>query len=338
MRHMKKMRKSADSKGKSLFSVLANKARLNILFALVGGEKNVTQLEQELGIGQTLVSYGVKRLTAGGFIKVRRHRQFRYYSLNKGFADPFLRAIDPTLKKGPKGELRLRAIITQSPITVIAYDAEGLVTFVSGDTESRFGVSPRKMLGGPLFGLLRSRKDTVGNFRRALSGQTSHWTLARGGRTFDATAVPYKRGRRVVGGICVTHDMSRHAEAEAVLRQTIGEWRSLAEGSPDLIAHIDRRGVILVVNRQLEGLSKERVIGTVLYDYLPKHVRSEVARRLRAVFASGKKEGFRSKGLGRDDAEGMFECRIVPFRNRGKIVAVTFTARDIAEDLKSGRA
>lgn len=338
MRHMKKTRKSAASKGKTMFSVLANKARLNILFALVGGEKNVTQLEEGLGIGQTLVSYGVKRLADGGFIKVRRHRQFRYYSLNKGFADPFLRAIDPTLKKGPKGEVRLRAIITQSPITVIAFDAQGHVTFVSGDTKSRFGITSRKLLGGPLFGILRSRKDTVGNLRRALGGETSHWTIGRGGRTFDATAVPYKRGRRVIGGICVTHDMSRHAEAEAVLRRTIEEWRSLAEGSPDLIAHIDRHGVILVINRRLEGLSKERVIGTLLYEYLPKDLRAEVAGRLRAVFASGKKEGFRSKGLGRDDADGMFECRMVPFRNRGKIVAVTFTARDIAQESRSARA
>jgi len=83
-------------------SALANKARLSIVFALLNGEKNVSELVETLGLEQTLVSHGLKRLASQGYVKMRRQGNFHYYSLNKKFALPILHAIDPTLKKGRK--------------------------------------------------------------------------------------------------------------------------------------------------------------------------------------------------------------------------------------------
>ncbi|HTK05013.1 MAG TPA: metalloregulator ArsR/SmtB family transcription factor [Candidatus Eisenbacteria bacterium] len=319
----KKMNKSAE---KALLSTLANKARLNIVFALVDGEKNVTEIMETLGIGQTLVSHNLKRLAGSGFVRVRRQGNFRYYSLNKDFAAPFLQAIDPTLRRGRGDSIRLRAIIMQSPVVIIAFDREGVITFVSGDTMPRFGLAARRMLGATLAGL--SRRDLKDLDRPALEGKTVGRTIRTGKKTFDILTVPYRDASgRVIGGISVTHEVTGRAGAEAALRSIAREWRSLAEGSPDLIADVDRDGVFLVVNREIKGFTREQVIGTVLYDYLPESIRKEVGAKLRNVFRTGREEHFRSTGVGRTVAEGMFECRIVAHKNKGRAISVTFTAR-----------
>ena len=147
-----KLNKSAE---RALLGALANKVRLNIVFALVEKEKNVTELMETLGIGQTLISHNLKRLAASGFVKVRRQGNFRYYSLNKDFAEPFLQAIDPTLRRGPHEGRRLRAIFMQSPVVIAAFDRDGIITFVSGDTMPRFGLPTQKMLGRRIADLAR---------------------------------------------------------------------------------------------------------------------------------------------------------------------------------------
>src|SRR6188474_1641681 len=72
-----------------MFSALANKVRLDILVCLGGGEKNVSTLMKELGLGQTLVSHNLRKLVVVGFINDRKDGNFRYYSLNKEFSEPF---------------------------------------------------------------------------------------------------------------------------------------------------------------------------------------------------------------------------------------------------------
>ncbi|HTK60173.1 MAG TPA: metalloregulator ArsR/SmtB family transcription factor [Candidatus Baltobacteraceae bacterium] len=314
---------------KGLLGALANKSRLNILFALLEGEKNVSELAELFGLAQPLVSHNVKRLADAGFITSRRQGHFRYYSLNKDFSAPFLQAIDPTLRKGGKEKLRFRAILTQSPVVVLAYDTQGVITFVSGDTASNFGHAPPSLLGKSVFRSFPGREIALG-LRQALRGKTAYWTSKLRKSTFDFTCVPYKDARkRVIGGIVVSHDVSRRAEAETVLNRSVLEWRSLAEGSPDLIARIDRDGVFMIVNRDIAGHSREQVIGTVLYDYLPEAIRREAGTKLRRIFRLGGEASFLTKGMGKADMQGLFECRIMPLKRKGRTIAVTFTARAV---------
>jgi PAS domain S-box-containing protein len=109
----------------------------------------------------------------------------------------------------------------------------------------------------------------------------------------------------------------------------VQEWSSLAEGSPDLIARIDKKGIFLLANREIAGFTREKAIGTILYDYLPEGIRKEVRSKLRDAIGSGEERRFISSGIGQVNAPGMFECRIIPLKSKGKVIAVTFTARSI---------
>lgn len=66
----------------SLFRLLADKTRLNILFLLSEGERNVTSLCQELALPQPTVSHHLGLLRTDNVISNRRSGKQVFYSLN----------------------------------------------------------------------------------------------------------------------------------------------------------------------------------------------------------------------------------------------------------------
>lgn len=65
----------------NLLKLLANETRLQILCQLVSGEKPVTELENNLRLGQSAVSQHLSILRRGRVVKTRREAQRIYYSL-----------------------------------------------------------------------------------------------------------------------------------------------------------------------------------------------------------------------------------------------------------------
>jgi DNA-binding transcriptional ArsR family regulator len=81
----------------SLFRLLSDKTRLNILFLLGQGEKNVTALCEELKLPQPTVSHHLGLLRMSNVIANRRNGKQVYYSLN-GKLDAAASAIDVDLQ------------------------------------------------------------------------------------------------------------------------------------------------------------------------------------------------------------------------------------------------
>src|SRR3954470_5907548 len=66
----------------SLFRLLSDKTRLNILFLLSEGERNVTTLCEELKLPQPTVSHHLGLLRMNNVISNRRNGKQVFYSLN----------------------------------------------------------------------------------------------------------------------------------------------------------------------------------------------------------------------------------------------------------------
>ncbi|MAF94742.1 MAG: transcriptional regulator [Rhodospirillaceae bacterium] len=78
----------ASSKQASVFlKSLANENRLVILCALVDGEKNVSQLEEILGIRQPTLSQQLARLRADNLVSTRRQSKQIFYNLSSDEAE-----------------------------------------------------------------------------------------------------------------------------------------------------------------------------------------------------------------------------------------------------------
>lgn len=69
------------------FKVLAEPARLEILNALRGGERTVTELVRETGLGQANVSKHLRLLHAHGFVARRKEGVSVYYALAESVDD-----------------------------------------------------------------------------------------------------------------------------------------------------------------------------------------------------------------------------------------------------------
>ena len=68
----------------SLFRLLADKTRLNILLRLTDGERNVTSLCEELGLPQPTVSHHLGLLRMNNVVGNRRNGKQVFYVLHNG--------------------------------------------------------------------------------------------------------------------------------------------------------------------------------------------------------------------------------------------------------------
>ncbi len=69
-----------------LLRVMSNQKRLLILCKLVEGEKSVSQLQDETGLGQSTVSQQLAKLRGERLVSARRQAQSVYYSLSSSEA------------------------------------------------------------------------------------------------------------------------------------------------------------------------------------------------------------------------------------------------------------
>ena len=81
------------------FGSLANKNRLEIINILRKGKKCVSEICQETGFEQTMVSHNLKRLETCGMVFVEQEGKHRYYSANQETIKPLLEMIDGHMKK-----------------------------------------------------------------------------------------------------------------------------------------------------------------------------------------------------------------------------------------------
>ena len=63
------------------FRALGDETRLRMLEQLVAGERNVAELMELMGLGQSLVSHHLRSLREAGLVRDRRDGRWVYYSI-----------------------------------------------------------------------------------------------------------------------------------------------------------------------------------------------------------------------------------------------------------------
>lgn len=76
---------------------LANPARLRIAMHLLGGEKAVSEIEDELGLKQPNLSQYLAELREAGLVTTRREARSVFYALADAQAEALLRALSGQL-------------------------------------------------------------------------------------------------------------------------------------------------------------------------------------------------------------------------------------------------
>ncbi|MBI4257619.1 MAG: winged helix-turn-helix transcriptional regulator [Thaumarchaeota archaeon] len=81
------------------FKALANPARMSIMSLLHTEPRSVTEIFEELGFEQTMVSHHLRCLSFCGFVKSNRKGKSKIYSLNKETIVPILEIVERHLVK-----------------------------------------------------------------------------------------------------------------------------------------------------------------------------------------------------------------------------------------------
>ena len=90
---MEKLQLDDPKKASSFLKALANDNRLVIVCTLANGEKNVSELEEILGIRQPTLSQQLARLRSDGMVATRRESKQIYYSLASKEAERVIRML-----------------------------------------------------------------------------------------------------------------------------------------------------------------------------------------------------------------------------------------------------
>lgn len=83
-----------DAKYKRFFDTLSNRTRLEIIFSLREGSKNVSELTEQLGYHQSTISNNLQVLLDCEFVEKEKHGKKREYSLNEETIEPLLQIVD----------------------------------------------------------------------------------------------------------------------------------------------------------------------------------------------------------------------------------------------------
>jgi PAS domain S-box-containing protein len=120
------------------------------------------------------------------------------------------------------------------------------------------------------------------------------------------------RGGEVVAITMILSDVSERRLAEQALRRSESRWRFLWENVPDLIAELDGDGRIVVINRAVGEIDRERLIGTSVFDHLSPAAAVALRRTMETALRSGaptSHEVVMSSAAGRDR---WWSNRVVP--------------------------
>ncbi len=74
-----------------LFKVFGDSTRIRILYLLINGEKNVSDISDELSMNQSAVSHQLKTLKQSDLVKVRRDGKAMFYSLADSHVESILK-------------------------------------------------------------------------------------------------------------------------------------------------------------------------------------------------------------------------------------------------------
>ncbi len=162
--------------------------------------------------------------------------------------------------------------------------------------------------------------------------------------TKDGIIIPVEINSRVFnfGGkqtiISVVRDITERKVVEQELKESEEKWRALSENSPAHIMLCDREHKILFINRTVPDLSKEEVIGTPAYNYIPQKERQLAIDYRDSVWETGEPITYTTKYKTKKGDTRYFDVWHSPVFQNGKITALVSQHMDITEHKKAEEA
>jgi PAS domain S-box-containing protein len=331
---------------KVLFGALANPSRLQLLELLRQGEKNVSELVRNTGLGQSLVSHYLKVLSEAGLVSSRTVGSFRVYTLDQKTAEPLLQQIE-TLASATSGrvkaqlaEVRARydLLVETSPFAILLFRA-GRIVFANASAMTMFGAkSSKDLLDCTVTDFVPRRlHETVQSYRRNLRRGEPMPLIdirlkRRDGSEFDAEVegAPIAFGDKYEIQL-VVRDVTERLAMEAKLRDSEARMRLIMAQTPTYVLTVNRQLKCTYVNRVARGASRADAIGQDAVGFAVPESRPVLRAALKRAFKTGESQQILVRLFGRATGVCWYEIRIGALKAHGKVTELVAIADDVTE-------
>jgi PAS domain S-box-containing protein len=235
---------------------------------------------------------------------------------------------------------RYRTHFSLTDDVMFSFDHQFRVKSVSPNVEKVLGYKPEDLIGKTFHevGVLSPEylDEALDNALHLLSGQTIHSSIYEfitkdGTRKFgEMSGSPLKRDGRVVEVISVAREITRQLDHEKFLQESKATVQALLNACTDFMVLIGITGTLIYMNKAASeslGRSVKELLGTCLFDHLPKEVANRRKIYCEQVISSGNPIHFEDENQGR-----LIHSSLFPVYNElGKVTRIAIHARDITE-------
>lgn len=159
-------------------------------------------------------------------------------------------------------------------------------------------------------------------FRIVRGDGSQRWIRSRAFPVKDESGHIY----RIAG---LTEDITHQKAFEHLLEHWREKWQSLAIMSADFVVVADCQGTITFVNRAVEGLHVNDIIGSSIHQWVLPQFRQAQSEVVQSVLATGEVSSFECQGTGPHGQTRWYSVRVGPFRPHGKNEGITLYITDI---------
>ncbi len=238
-------------------------------------------------------------------------------------------------------EERYKLIDSASRDCIYSYDRQGRFTHANGSLCRLLGLRAEQVLG-KTHEELGFPPEQCAEWARlhqrvyetdATVVAETETPIPSGGRQyFEVVLNPmYDECGHIIGIAGTTRDINERKRSERILQESEGRLRSITDNIADTILQSDRSGRITYVNRIHPGLTRDQVLSSTIYDFVPPEMRSLVEEVLEQVFARGESRQYESLGPGPDDQWRYYDVTASPIFLGDQVISAVFLARDITD-------
>ena len=258
-----------------------------------------------------------------------------------------LNARDVTdVRVATENQRRLNAFLEATPDFVAIFDPHGRALTVNGAFREAAGVDPEDDLSAMTVTDLFSRSVTNRLMTEGIPAamRTGVWTGETWLQRADGTEIPISQvilAHRTPGGevefiSTLARDISQQKEAEAALRRSEEQFRSLIENALDIITVIDRERQIVFESpsvRRVLGYEPAELLGTGYLDLIHEEDAPRVREVLETAIQSGSTVAppFEARLRHRDGTWRLLESVCESLLDDPTVAGVVINSRDITE-------
>lgn len=139
----------------------------------------------------------------------------------------------------------------------------------------------------------------------------------------------------ITNALTAKTNVIERAKAIADLEESEANFKALAEHAPDSIYKLDKKGEILYVNRDIDGLPRAQLIGSSILSLVNEENGSIITKALENCYETGEAFDFDIKGNPKDPESKWYFCKLAPVLKNGEVDCVVFIPTQITERVKA---